>query len=72
MLLIRFGKIAFKQVSIKGLPVTGQCEGCFGKHPLDVSCGCKKVLYCSRKCAAEDKSYHQRICHLAYDSDDDE
>jgi hypothetical protein len=72
VLLIRFGAVKFNRIPLKKFPVLGNCEFCLTKHQLEVMCGCKRVLYCSRKCAAEDKAFHQRICQLAYESDDDE
>lgn len=60
-------------VKSAGGKVEGYCEECVKiKENLDVVCMCKKVFYCSNECCYYDKSYHAKICDLAYDSEDDD
>lgn len=34
VLFVKFGQINFKQISLKALPVSGNCEACLTKHSL--------------------------------------
>jgi ubiquitin carboxyl-terminal hydrolase 4/11/15 len=40
----------------------GKCEHCYNKRPIEVSCECNEVHYCSLNCKKKDVPYHKDKC----------